>query len=302
MPTLNRLALAPECQLVAVVTQPDRRAGRGRKQIRPAVAQRADALELPVLQPDKARDPEFHVALGALAPDLAVVVAYGEIFPESLLEIPRLGFYNLHASILPRHRGPSPVSAAIMQGDRSSGVTFFQIVKRMDAGPVMAQREIPIGARETAGALHDRLCLEGAELVADCVGTLASGRNELVEQDESRATYCKLLTKRDGWIDWTAHSQEVDRQIRAMTPWPGPRTTLHCGRRQTTMTIIEAHPGSGDQSGAPGSIVTVERDSLCVATGGGGLVVRRLLPTGKRAMDVAEYLRGNPIGDGSRFE
>ncbi|MBN4049824.1 methionyl-tRNA formyltransferase [bacterium AH-315-M10] len=303
VPTLESLALAPACELIAAVTQPDRRAGRGRKLIRPALALRADALELPVLQPQKARDPEFQQALRALAPDLVVVVAYGEIFPQELLSIPPLGFYNLHASLLPQHRGPSPINAAIQAGDTVGGLTFFQIVKRMDAGPILDCAQTAIGPRETAGELHDRLAQLGAKLVCDSVAALASGPVSLTEQQESEASYCKLMHKRDGRIDWTADCQTVDRQIRAMLPWPGPRSTLQRGEASAELTIARAIPDpAGAVAGAsPGDILGSEGGTLVVATGAGTLAIDRLIPAGKREMAVDEYLRGNPVASGSCF-
>ena len=304
LPTLD--LVAAQTDLVCVVTPPDRPAGRRRRLRRPPVAERAAELGLPLRQPERASDPAFCEELAALRPDVAIVFAFGEIFRKRLLAVPRLGMFNVHTSLLPRHRGPSPIHAAIAAGDERTGVTLFRLVRRMDAGPMLVRRETPIGPRETAGELHDRLALLGAELTGEGLALLAErGADAPLEpQDEAAATYCSLLDKADGVVAWDAPADAVDRQVRAVTPWPGAQTGLG-GRR---LLIARAEPlpaGTAGCEGAPGTRVDgpdPREHPLVVACAAGALSIRRVKPAGRREMSAADFLRGTPVEPAARFE
>ncbi len=259
-------------RVVAVVTQPDRPKGRHLAISPPPVKIVAQKLGLPVMQPVKVRD--IIEDIRALRPDLIVVVAYGQILPKAILEIPPRGCINVHASLLPRWRGASPIQHAILAGDRQTGVTTMFMNERMDAGDIILQRAEPIRPNDTAGSLHDRLAALGAELLVE---TLASDFPRR-PQDESQATYARKLTKEDGRIDWTKPATEIERQIRAMNPWPGAFTTLG----QTPVKIWKA-----ELAPAPGPGV--------YPTGDGFLRILELQPAGGKPMSFEAFARGHRL-------
>jgi methionyl-tRNA formyltransferase len=288
-------ALAGAATVVAVVTQPNRRAGRGRKLVSPPVAEAARALGLPVMQPDSLRDGSTQAALSALSPDLLVVAAYGRIIPGSVLALPRLGAINVHPSLLPAYRGPSPIQAAIADGAATTGVTIMYITDELDAGDIILQQEVPIGADETAGELEARLAAIGAELLVEAVRLIARGEAPRRPQDQSRATYTGKITKEDGRIRWERPAPDLVNLIRAVNPWPCAFTTWRGG----VLRVWRAEIGSG--SGVPGEVLAADEQGITVAAGRGAVVLREVQAEGGRRMSAAEFLRGHRLRAGDRL-
>ncbi|KJJ98604.1 methionyl-tRNA formyltransferase [Pseudomonas sp. 21] len=263
-------------EIVAVYTQPDRPAGRGQKLMPSPVKQLALENRLPVLQPPTLRDPAAQAELAALKPDLMVVVAYGLILPQVVLDIPRLGCINSHASLLPRWRGAAPIQRAVEAGDAESGVTVMQMEAGLDTGPMLLKVSTPISAEDTGGSLHDRLAELGPKAVVEAIAGLAAGTLEGEVQDDALATYAHKLNKEEARIDWSRPAIELERRIRAFTPWPVCHTTLG----EAALKVLGAKPAEG--KGDPGMILDASRDGLLVACGEGALLLTRLqLPGGK---------------------
>lgn len=263
-------------EIVAVYTQPDRPAGRGQKLMPSPVKQLAVEHGLPVLQPPTLRDPTAQAELAALKPDLMVVVAYGLILPQVVLDIPRLGCINSHASLLPRWRGAAPIQRAVEAGDAESGVTVMQMEAGLDTGPMLLKVSTPISAEDTGGSLHDRLAQLGPQAVVEAIAGLAAGTLKGEVQDDALATYAHKLSKDEARIDWSRPADELERRIRAFTPWPVCHTTLG----EAALKVLGAKPATG--AGAPGQIIDASRDGLLVACGEGALLLTRLqLPGGK---------------------
>jgi len=266
-----------------VVTQPDR-PGHRLRLAPPAVKLAAEELGLEVFQPEKIRAPESVARLAALAPELIVVVAYGQIIPRSVLAIPPRGVVNVHASLLPRHRGAAPVNHAILSGDGVTGVTIMRMDEQLDHGPVLAERATPIGPREDAAALADRLAVVGAELLVETLARL----DEIVpvEQDHAAATLAPKLSREDGELDWTLDAAEIDRRVRGLRPWPGVTLPLGGGR----VKVLRGRPGDG--SGRPGEVLSVGRDGVEVAAGRGSYVLEEVQPPGRRPMPARAVVAG----------
>lgn len=294
VPALDALIDSPY-RPVAVATQPDRGAGRGRKLRRPPVAERAAEAGIAVLQPPRLRDAEAVAEIAALAPDLQIVAAYGQLLPPAVLDAPRYGTLNVHASLLPRWRGASPVSAAIAAGDTETGATIMLVDETEDTGPILAQRSTAIGARETAGELSERLAALGAELLLETIPQWLAGEIEPQAQDAALATRARRVRKDAGRIDWALPAAQIARNVRAYTPWPGAFTELE-GQR-VRLAAATAETGGG----APGKVVKVGGDAIHVATGEGLLGVERLQRAGKREMSAAEFARGAGNLVGKRF-
>lgn len=291
VPTLDALVRAGKPP-VAVVTQPARPAGRGKKLTDPPVAQRARALSLPVLQPEKVSRPEFIHQLAALAPDLAVVVAFGQIFSRALLAVPRLGCVNLHASLLPRYRGASPIQAAIAAGEEKTGVTTMEMDAGLDTGPILLQEETAIGPEETAGELGERLAELGGRLMVETVRALEAGRVTPRPQPEG-ATYAPRLVREAGRVDWAETAQVLAARRRAYTPWPGLFSSLRgapvklCAARALARTAGAA---------APGTILEIGEEGVLVACGGSTvLAVTALQRPGRKPLAAAEFARGERL-------
>jgi methionyl-tRNA formyltransferase len=243
---------------------------------------------LPVLQPETLRDEAAVAQLAALRPDVGVVAAYGEILRKVVLAIPPLGYLNIHPSLLPRHRGPTPVPGAILAGDAETGVTVMKLDARMDAGPVLAQRRVPLPPDARAKALTEELFVLGAALLAETLAPYAAGRVELIPQDDSRATYTALLQKADGAIDWGAPAERIERMTRAYDPWPGAWTSW----RGQPLKIIAARVHAEWAGDAPPGALLDRKDSVWAATGAGALELLLVQPAGKRALVAAEWWRG----------
>jgi len=263
-------------QLIAVYTQPDRPAGRGQKLMPSPVKQLAQQQGIPVYQPQTLRDPAAQAELAALEPDLMVVVAYGLILPQVVLDIPRLGCINSHASLLPRWRGAAPIQRAIEAGDAESGVTVMRMEAGLDTGPMLLKTITPIGSEDTGGSLHDRLAKLGPKAVVEAIVGLAAGTLDGEVQDDTLATYAHKLNKDEARLDWNRPAVELERQIRAFNPWPICHSTLN----GEPLKVLAASLGEGQ--GQPGQILAASKDGLTVACGQGALCLTRLqLPGGK---------------------
>lgn len=288
-------------QVVGLVTQPDR-TGRGHHQHVNPLKEMALARGIPVAQPDKIKTPESLEILQSWRADLFVVAAYGQILPQAVLEMPRLGCINVHASLLPKYRGATPIHAAILNGDAESGVTIIRLVRRLDAGEMLGSVRTSIGPKETTGELEARLADLAVPLTLHVIDQLESGTITAVSQDESQATHVGKLTKDDGWIPWEKSAAEVERHVRGMQPWPGAFTVLSSPHRPPIrMKIFEVEQAGNEPSESPGVLQVNEMRWLCVACGQGMIRVLRLQPDGKRPMDAAEFLRGHAIQAGDRF-
>ncbi|MBX3441324.1 MAG: methionyl-tRNA formyltransferase [Planctomyces sp.] len=288
--------------VVGLVTQPDR-GGPGRHHHEPPLKAAAVAAGLPVLQPENINAPESLDRLREFTADLYVVAAYGQMLKRDLLSIPRYGAVNLHASLLPRHRGAAPVHYAILSGDAETGVTVFQIERRLDAGPILGMVRTAIGPRETTGDLEPRLARLAAELILDVADRIAAGTATPVPQDDAFATLAPRMPKSFGEIDWTRTSAEIERKVRALQPWPKAYSFLQAGEGPPLrLTLLDVAPLPGFAADAqPGEVIASGPGELRIRTGDGALAVERLQPAGKRDMVIAEFLRGRAVPPGSRF-
>lgn len=288
-----RALVAAGHELVGVVTQPDRPAGRAKTPQAPPVKQAALELGLPVLQPATLKDETIVQQLRDLRPDVGVVAAYGEILRKNVLDIPPLGYLNIHPSLLPLYRGPTPVAAALLAGDEITGVSIIRLVRAMDAGPIVAQATIPLDRDARSGPLTDELFTIGAQLLTGVLPLYASGEIQPQPQDESQTSYCKLLSKEDGRIDWSLPALVIERAIRAYDPWPGAFTSWQGQPLKLGAARVDAD-WSGPEE--PGTLLAGA--GLRVATGSGALELLELQPAGKRMMAAADWLRGQrePVG------
>jgi methionyl-tRNA formyltransferase len=297
-PTLERL-LAGRHHVVSIVSQPDRRRGRGRRISASPVAEVASREELPLLRPEKVAAQEVEEALRASQPDLGVVVAFGQFVPKRIRELPALGFcINGHASLLPRWRGAAPIARAILAGDPVTGVSVMRLEREMDAGPVACRRELTIGPEETTGELAARLAELTADLVAEVLEEIAEGRIEWTQQDAAQVTLAPRLERADARLDWTQPAAALARRVCAMAPAPGAFTTLE----GETLRILAARAEPGRADAAPGTVRDQPGGPLRIASGDGWLVPRVLQRAGGKPLDVDDYLRGKPIPDGTRLE
>ena len=295
-PALQALLTSEKHTVVGVITQPDKPAGRDLKPRMSAIKQIALAQNLPVQQPEKLRSAAALDDLRALVPDLMVVAAYGQILPKSVLETPRLGCLNLHASLLPRHRGASPIHAAILAGDHETGITVMYMDEGLDTGDILLAQKLAIGSDETTGQLHDRLADLAALCLLEALDLLEQGNAPRIPQDSALATYAPKLKKTDGLLDWHQPAEALATRIRAMSPWPGATTRL---AGQT----LKIHAAATDSaSGAPGEILASAPGVLRVACGSGSLVLLSLQLEGRKRLPAAEFLRGHPLPPGTRLD
>ncbi len=304
LPTLRALLDAHRAkrhELLAVVTQPDRPAGRG-QEVRPGPI-KALALEagVPVLQPERLRRPEAVEALRAFEADVFVVFAYGQILPPSVLALPRVACLNLHASLLPRWRGAAPIHAAVLAGDRESGLDVMYMDAGLDTGDVLLERRVPLRRRETAGSLHDRLAEMAPYALFEALELLATGRAPRQPQDHTLATYAPKLERRSGLIDWNKPACEIERLVYGMNPWPGAFTFLpgEKGAPLRLLKVFGAFAMSRPVSGKPGEVVARTSFGLVVATGRGRLALTEVQLEGKRRLRAGEFLRGHPLAAGA---
>lgn len=297
---LDALAAAGH-ELALVVCQPDRPAGRGQKLLAPAVKTRAQALGLEIAQPASLRDEAALALLRAVGADLMLVVAYGLILPQAVLDIPRLGCINVHASLLPRWRGAAPIQRAIEAGDRQTGVTIMQMDAGLDSGPMLRSRALPIGPDETGGRLHDRLAALGAQLAVETLEDLSRGLLRPEPQPCAGITYAAKISRADAHLDWNESAQRLADRIRAFDPSPGCVSAL-ASRPHEPIKIWAARAQPIAAGGAdPGVPVRTDSGALEVACGQGRLALLELQRAGARRQTAAEFLRGRPIAAGDRF-
>ncbi len=308
VPTLETL-IDSKHEVLAVVTQPDRPRGRGQKLAVTPVKERALAAGLPIYQPQSARTAEFAEWLGQLAPDVAVVVAYGQILSPEVLAIPAQGCINVHASLLPRYRGAAPIHWAVMQGETVTGVSTMFMDAGLDSGDVILQQSIPLPAEATSGDLYPVLAAEGARLLRQTLEIIEKGTVPRVPQNPTEATYAPSLTRKDEVIDWSRSAEAVRNQIRGLNPWPGAYTVWNdkvlkvwqakSGAALGNNNLYGLEAGSGDR--VPGQVVGVDKTGLYVQTGQGLLLLTEVQPTGKQRMPAADFSRGYRVEPGTRL-
>jgi len=298
VPTLERL-LASRHAVVGVVTQPDRPRGRGHRVTESPVKVVARRHDLPILQPQRLRDPSIAGALAAWEPDLGVVAAYGQLIPGAILQQPRHGMINVHASLLPKYRGVAPVHRAVIDGAPETGVTIMRMVEALDAGPMLARVIRPIDPDETSEEVERSLAVLGASLLGAVVEQIAAGPVHEEPQDDMLSTYAPRLTKNDSPIDWTLPAAFVHNRVRGLHPWPHASTILDGARLIVLRTRVA--PAAG-VAGAPGTVVEVSRDALYVATGHKGCIaIEAVQPEGRRAMSVRDFLAGHAVRPGTHL-
>lgn len=290
-------AVAKQHEVVAVVCRPDSPQGRGRKPAPPPVKLKALEQGLPVAQPEKLNDGTFETWLREQQPEVCAVVAYGRLLKEPILRVPKKGFLNVHPSLLPRYRGPSPIQTAILNGDTETGVTIIRLTLEMDAGDILLQEKTPILPEDTAASLSDRLAQIGAALLVRALELVGADRAVFKPQDESKAVYCPLFEKEDGRIDWTKPAQAIHNLVRAAVPWP----VAHSPLKGEMLRVYQTEVIDERADAAPGTVTKVEKARICVATGEGVLALIKIQAPGKRALPAEEFLRGRPIAVGDQF-
>ena len=292
--------LASRHEVVCAVSQPDRRQGRGKRVLAPPVARLAKERGIPLMQPDRVGTRAFREALSEYGPDVALVAAYGHILGPKLLAVPRLGCLNVHASLLPRWRGASPIQAAVLAGDSASGVTIMQMERGLDTGPMLLRRETALTADETAASLHDRLAALGAEAAVAALDQLEAGTLSPVTQDDALATWAPQLARRDGDLDWSLPAEVLSRRVRGLFPWPGTRTTHR--RASSEPVFLKVLPPVQVLPGGPGpegEVVAASAAGVDVRCGDGVVLrIGRLQAPGKKALEAGPFLAGYPLGPG----
>jgi methionyl-tRNA formyltransferase len=296
VPALQGLIDGPD-QVVAVITQPDRPKGRGKKLTPPPVKILAESAGIPVLQPTKIKTTEFADELRSLHPDLIIVAAYGRILPANILDLPPLGCINIHGSLLPRHRGAAPIQWAVLTGDKEAGVTIMQMDVGMDTGAMLLSASVPVEQNETAGSLFTKLADLGSTTLLNALDLLRQDKLPPIEQDHSLSTESPPLKKEDGSIDWNKSAWEIHCLIRGMDPWPTAYSFLNGKRFRFFSPELNDTPFNLE----PGSIIQADRNGLLLATGNGALLVREIQPEGKKRMSVEAYLCGQTLEDGQKF-
>lgn len=299
VPTLDALVEAGRTP-VAVVSQPPKPAGRGQEEQPPPVAVSAAEHGIELLQPEKVRDPELIEAMKGLAPDLFVVVAFGQIFPAELLEVPKQGSINLHASLLPKYRGAAPIQAAVAAGEKKTGVTAMLMEEELDAGPILGQEEVPIKRIDTAGRLSKKLSKVGAELIVETISGLEGGKLKQRKQREESASYAGLIEKRDGKANWALEAEEIYNRMRAHDPWPGTTATFK-GR---PLKIVWGVPMTWEKgpSGVTGTYLGLRQGKIAVLCGGDTVFgIEELQRPGKKPLRASDFVNGERLRVGEQF-
>lgn len=297
LPALEALSKATEHHVLAVVTQPDRPVGRQLKLAASPIKEAAFKLHLKIFQPEKIGSATSVAQLKYLKPDLIVVAAYGQILSKEILNIPKFGCLNIHASLLPKYRGASPIHAAVAAGERQSGITIMWMDEGLDTGDILLQEAVTLRRRETAESLHDRLAKLGADALLKAIPLVETGNAPRVKQDKSKATLTKKLRKEDGHIQWDRPQREIEAHIRAMTPWPSAYSWIPQENDHKMLKIFTTIV-SRRAKGKPGEIMRVDRHGVLVAAKVGGLLLREVQLEGKKRMHAAEFARGFnlPVG------
>ena len=300
VPALQALANEPGFDVLLAVTQPDRPKGRGKKLAPSAVKQAAQDLGIEVYQPEKINTPEGAGRLAGLEPDYFVVVAFGQILSQQILDIPKIYPINIHASLLPRYRGAAPIQAAVLNMDEFTGVTTMVMALKMDAGDILLMEKTPVDPEETAAMLHDRLSQMGADLIIKTIHGIEQKKVTPVPQDHESASYVSMLKKSDGRINWDGSARSVCAHINAMTPWPGAFTEL-CGKRlKIFKAVVSSDPMQ--KKGVPGTVVDCSDKGLFVAAGDGVVQVLELMGNSGKRLNAAAFLCGNKIEPLACFE
>lgn len=294
VPTLEALVKAGH-DVVGVVTQPDKPKGRGKAVLMTPVKEKAVELSIPVYQPVKARDEAFVETLRVLQPDVCVVIAFGQILPKAILDIPRYGCVNIHASLLPRYRGAAPLQWVVLNGEKETGITTMMMDVGMDTGDMLEKVTVPMDEKETYGSIHDKLCVLGGELIVSTLAKLEAGTLVRTPQNDEEATYTKKITKSMGDIDWTMDAAFIERLIRGLNPWP---STYTCWNGKT-IKIWDADVLDEEYPGECGEIVSVDKHSVLVKTGTGILSLKSLQLEGKKRMEIDAFLRGCQMEPGT---
>lgn len=295
VPTLQ--ALIDHHQVEAVVTQPDKQRGRGKKVQFPPVKEKAVEHEIPVYQPQKARDEEFVEILREINPDVIVVVAYGQILPESILNIPKYGCINVHGSLLPKYRGAAPIQWAVLDGEEKTGITTMYMEKGLDTGDMIDKAEIVLDPKETAGTLHDKLMEIGANLLLETLEKLENETAVRIKQNDSESCYASMLTKEMGQIDFSKTAREIECLIRGMNPWPSAYTSLN-GK---TLKVWEAEVLTENPGEEPGTVIDVTKDAIVAACKEGALKLLEVQMAGKKRMKVSAFLLGYQVEKGMKL-
>jgi methionyl-tRNA formyltransferase len=286
-----------QVEVIGVVTQPDRPKGRKKVLTPPPVKVEAIKHDLPVFQPQKLRSEEAIRQVLELQPDLIVTAAYGQILPEPVLNAPKYGCINVHASLLPKYRGGAPIHHAIINGEKETGVTIMYMVKALDAGDMLLQRAIPITSGDNVGTMHDKLANLGAELLKEVLPSILDGTVQAVPQDDEQATFAPNITREDEKIDWERTAQELDCQIRGLCPWP-VAYTLWKGK---PFKIWKASVVNEETQGEPGTVIRLDANGIVVATGKGLLRLTEVQPSGKKPMPARQFINGRQMKAGDRF-
>lgn len=298
VPTLEAL-ISSRHEVVGVVTQPDKPKGRGNAIQMSPVKECALQHEIPVYQPVRAREESFVEQMRVLKPDVMVVIAFGQILSQELLDLPKFGCVNIHASLLPKYRGASPIQWAVINGDEETGITTMQMAAGMDTGDILETAVIKLDKKETGGSLFDRLSLMGGDLILSTLDKLEAGTIQAVPQDDEQATYVKKIPKSMGEIDWTMSAVAIERLVRGLNPWPSAYT--HWNGKMLKIWEAEVLPQSADaKKGEPAEVFEADHDTFTIQTGDGVLKICSLQLEGKKRMDVASFLRGYPVEVGSR--
>lgn len=285
-------------QVVGVVTQPDKPKGRGKEVHMPPVKEKALELKIAVYQPKRAREEAFVKELRALNPDVIVVAAFGQLLPKAILDIPKYGCVNIHASLLPKYRGASPIQYAVINGEEESGLTTMMMAEGLDTGDMLDQERVKITEEETGGSLHDKLSVLGGRLIVKTLTKLSEGTAVRIPQKEEEATYVSLIHKSMGDIDWSRPAVSIERLIRGLNPWPSAYTFLE-GK---TLKLWVSEALTEEFDGRPGQIVKAFKDCFYIKTGNGTLAVKELQLQGKKRLKTDEFLRGCPVLAGTMLE
>ncbi|HOF42146.1 MAG TPA: methionyl-tRNA formyltransferase [Candidatus Hydrogenedentes bacterium] len=291
-------ATAASHDLVALVCQPDRPKGRGKKLEPPPAKVWALEHQVPVAQPERLNDGAFEAWLRAQAPDICLIAAYGRILKQPILDVPRYGYLNMHPSLLPKYRGPSPIRTALLNGDDVTGITIMRLTLEMDSGDILLQEEQPILPEDNWITLSERLAAKGGELLVKGVDQIAAGTARFTPQDDSKALYCRMFEKADGRIRWGSPARTIHNLVRAAVPWP----VAHCSYNGDVYRIHESEVVEGSWEEVPGTVLAVEKDRVLVATGDNALGILAIQAPGKRALPIRDFLAGRSIRAGERFE
>ena len=297
LPTLHALTKAPEHHVLAVVTQPDRPVGRQLKLAASPIKEAAFKLHIKIYQPEKIGGATSVAQLKYLKPDLIIVAAYGQILTKEILDLPKYGCLNIHASLLPKYRGASPIHAAVAAGEKQSGITVMWMEEGLDTGDILLQETVTLRRHETSESLHDRLAKLGADAILKAIPLVETGNAPRLKQDKSQATMTKKLHKEDGHIEWDRPQREIDAHIRAMTPWPSAYAWIPQENDHKMLKIFTTIV-SRRAKGKPGEVVRVDKHGILVAAKVGGLLLREVQLEGKKRMHAAEFARGFnlPVG------